>query len=236
MSTVLITTANNPPHSVPHLALTNVALRVVSAQAAALMWASMGIRNLVIADATGSTLLDRDQLFWLKELGIDVEQLAYNQDRDLIVRMGKGRGEGLLLEYALNNSRILSSVDNFFKCTGKVYCRNFASIVDLIQQRGIKNWYWRHFDPGAGMDATWADTRFFYTQVSFARSVIVPAYLNADDYKIAAEHCCYNVLESNLPRVNSLRSRLSGLAGGSGLMYSEADLGYLDSSYPCWIN
>jgi predicted membrane chloride channel (bestrophin family) len=65
-------------------------------------------------------------------MGVEVEQISYSQDDGLVVLHGKGYGEGLLLQYALECSFLLKSEDGFFKCTGKVYCRNFAEIFAMI--------------------------------------------------------------------------------------------------------
>ena len=38
----------------------------------------------------------------------------------------------MLIEYAINNSRLLAPIEYFFKCTGKTYVRNFPDIADAI--------------------------------------------------------------------------------------------------------
>lgn len=165
-SVVLITTANAPPEEVPFLNMTDFATRYITAKAAVFFWAAQGIKQIVIADATGGHLLDEEEILLLKKMGVEVEQISYLQNEDSVKSKGKGYGEGQLLKFALSNSAILSRANNFFKCTGKVYCRNFDAIETLIQENNIDNIFWRHLDDG-DPSKPWADMRFFYTTKNF---------------------------------------------------------------------
>ena len=106
-STVLITTANKPPKDVPYLQMTNLAVRNITAKASVFFWAAHGIEKIVIADATGGTLLNDDEVLLIKQMGIDVEQIAYFQNETLIKLRGKGYGEGELIKFALENLSLI---------------------------------------------------------------------------------------------------------------------------------
>lgn len=235
MSVVLVTTALNPPPGVPHLKLVSRGRRVVASRAAVMFWALSGISKIVLADATDRELFSEDDLSWIVSTGIEVEQLYYQQDTGLVQQRGKGYGEARLLEYALEHSRLLKSESSFYKCTGKVYCRNFSVIDNFIVDRSIKNCFWQHYDDRVGFNTKYVDTRFFYTSREFAVNRLVPSLLSADDRVKAVEECCHGLLESTVERTISPRPRLLGLAGGSDSWYSEHDLGYLDLNYPTWI-
>lgn len=144
-SVVLITTATNPPEGVFTLAMTSAAKRKITARAAALFWSVSGIKKMVIADATGQLLLDTSEVTLLSQMGIEVEQIHYAQDNEMILSRGKGYGEGALIEFAVENSKFLKEADNFFKCTGKMYCRNFSEIFHMIDQNNIQNIFGRIF-------------------------------------------------------------------------------------------
>ena len=138
-SLVLITTATNPPEGVFVLEMTNVATRKITAKAGVFFWAASGVSKIVIADATGQTLLDQSEVLALKQMGVEVEQIHYLQDNDSVLSKGKGYGEGALIKFAIQNSALLKRADSFFKCTGKVYCRNFPEILNMIEQNNIQN-------------------------------------------------------------------------------------------------
>ena len=89
-STVLITTANQPPKGVPYLEMTDAAIRCVTAKASVFFWAAQGIEKIVIADATGGTLLDSNEVLLLKQINVDVEQISYFQDEQQLRLKGKG--------------------------------------------------------------------------------------------------------------------------------------------------
>lgn len=235
MSVVLITTALNPPLGVPHLKLVDRGRRLVATRAAVLFWVLSGISKIVLADATDCELFSKDDLFWIVSTGVKVEQLYYQQDPVLVQQRGKGYGEARLLEYALEHSQLLNSESSFYKCTGKVYCRNFSSINNFIVDSSINHSFWQHYDHQLGFNTRYADTRFFYTSREFASTRLVPNLLAANDWVKAVEECCYELLESSVARTTSPRPRLSGLAGGSDTWYIEHDLGYLDLNYPAWI-
>lgn len=234
-TTVLITTANSPPKDVPYLKMTNAAMRYITAKASVFFWAAQGIEKIVIADATGGCLLDSEETSLLKQMGVDVEQISYHQNEDLIKSKGKGYGEGLLIQFALENSTFLRSENNFFKCTGKVYCRNFESVLQMIKKNNIQNIFWRHLGEGDSLQP-WADMRFFYTTKKFCEENLIPAYLQSDDHKAAAEYFCFKVLNEKLPKAKTLRPMLSGFAGATGKQYFDLSLGILDINYPCWIS
>jgi len=235
MSTVVITTANMPPNGVPHLALVAPGPRVVAARAAALFWAVCGIKQIVLVDCTDSKLFSDDDIMWITSTGVRVEQLAFQQNTELVRLRGKGYGEAKILEYALEHSKLLESESSFYKCTGKVFCRNFSVINKFILDSDISNCFWQHHDDRVGFDTTYIDTRFYLTSKEFARDLLVPKFLEADDRVKAIETCCYELIKPRYDQSLSPRPRLLGLAGGSGSWYSEHDLGYMDMNYPSWM-
>ena len=112
-STVLITTANQPPKGVPFLKMTDAAIRCVTAKASVFFWAAQGIDKIVIADATGGTLLDSDEVLLLKQINVDVEQISYYQDEQQLRFKGKGCGEVELLSFTSENSITFETEDSF---------------------------------------------------------------------------------------------------------------------------
>ncbi len=234
--TVLITTATRPPNNVPFLQMTHVATRLITAKAAAFFWAAQGIDHMVIADATATRLLSDEETQLLKQMGVEVEQLHYLQNDGLIQSKGKGYGEGLLLQFALEHSILLKERPSFFKCTGKVYCRNFEVIQQLIEQNGVTNLFWKHLQAGTEQ-RPWADLRFFYSTRAFCETHIVPAYLKTDDRKLeVAEQFCFDALNANLSAATTIRPLLSGFAGWTGKLYPDVSLGDLDQHCPCWVS
>lgn len=230
-SVVLITTATNPPENVFVLRMTNIAKRKITAKAAAFFWAASGVEKIVIADATGDTLLDAADVSMLNQMNVAVEQIAYLQQNELVVARGKGYGEGALIKFALHNSKLLQESDSFFKCTGKVYCRNFSDILQMIRNNNIKNIFWRDV-----LDQK-VDARFFYVSRDFAQKHLVPTYERIEDRKeLNAENLLLLLAREKLAQAAAARPMLSGFSGGLDQAYFDASMGYLDQNLPCWVS
>jgi hypothetical protein len=232
-STVLITTAINPPEGMPFLKMTNVAARIVTAKAAVFVWAAQGIRRIVMADATGSMLLNAEEMSMLKQMSVDVEQIHYMQNSELVRQRGKGFGEGELLSFALKNSQFLRSETHFFKCTGKLFCRNLPEIRGMIEHNRVNHIFWKMLNFES--HRTFTDTRIFYSTRDFVAEFLIPAYLKADDHDTCVEEHCHAVLQTQLKSAQTLRPLLSGFSGTSAEQTMDQSLGVLDTHFPCWV-
>jgi hypothetical protein len=229
-STVLITTALHPPDTMPFLEMKNVAARTVATKAAIFFWAAQGIKNLVIADATDSTVLNEEEIVLLEQMDIDIEQIRYAQDAALVCKTGKGYAEGKLIAFAIENSRLLARHESFFKCTGKVLCRNFPAIDALIKDNNFSSLFWRWFPHSVGFDA-----RFFYVSKDFFREIMASGYVISNDSEGKfAELTCAAVLDASCFPGQAGRPLLSGFAGGMNKQYKEAAPSEPDI-IPCWI-
>ena len=77
--------------------MTSAAARRITAKAAVFFWAAQGIEKIVIADATGNTLINSDEILLLKQMNVSIEQIHYLQNNELIKSRGKGYSEGELI-------------------------------------------------------------------------------------------------------------------------------------------
>jgi hypothetical protein len=209
-------------------------MRSITTRAAVFFWIGQGQKSIVICDATGSDVLSPEELATVRKLGVLIEQLAYQQDDILLAQRGKGFAEGQLIKFAVENSQLLGRSSSFFKCTGKVFCRNFAAIWDLIARNNIGNMYWKLFESSL-VDRNLVDARFFYTSSSDFQRLLLPAYEQSTETRIL-EYNLLQSLDTQLQRGKSLRPQLSGFAGGTGNQYPESHLGDLEVSYPCWYS
>lgn len=237
---VLITTALNPPAGIHFLNMGDVATRKIASKAAVFYWATMGVRRMVIADATAMTLLSHDDQTQLASMGVEVEQISYRQDNALIVEKGKGRAEGELLNFAVNTSSLIAGSGAFFKCTGKVFCRNYAGICGMIAESGFDNIFWKLMPDAIGNGdkvLRFADLRFYLATLEFARGHLIPAYLKSDDTVDAiCEWWVGMMLDAQLAPANTLRPLVTGFSGGSGQQYFDGSLGVIDAQMPCWVS
>jgi hypothetical protein len=231
-STVLITTATNPPDGMPYLRMTNVATRIVTAKAAVFVWAAQGIQKIVIADGTDSTLLSSEDISMLERMGVALEQIHYAQDSELVKQRGKGFAEGELIRFALNGSQFLKQETHFFKCTGKLFCRNFPDIRGMIQTNHLTHIFWKLL---SFETRTLVDTRLFYSSIDFVANSLLPAYQKTDDRQACVEEHCHAVLQARLKPAQAIRPLISGFSGTTGEQCMDQPLGVLDTHFPCWV-
>lgn len=142
--------------------------------------------------------------------------------------------KGCWIQYAVQNSKLLLESGYFFKCTGKMFCRNFAPICSLIEKSNIANMF-RKLQEYTLVDRNLADARFFFTSIGDFQRVVFPAYTRASE-TIILEYQLSESLNSQLSRGASLRPLLSGFSGGLGGQCPEHYLGELDMAYPCWYS
>jgi len=232
-ATILITTAIAPPVNTPVLRMTDSNMRSITTKAAIYFWVGQGLKSLVICDATGSSVLNPEELATLGKLGVNVEQLSYQQDGALLVQRGKGFAEGQLIKFAVENSQLLRQSEYFFKCTGKMFCRNFAPLAELIARNNIGNMFWRLFESSL-VDRNLVDARFFYTSTSDFQRLVLPAYDQATETRILEYHLSVGL--DSLSRGTSFRPQLSGFSGALGTQCPESYLGELEVAYPCWYS
>ena len=232
--TLLITTANTPPIGLPFLSMTNTISRRIAAKAALYFWASFGVANIVLADATGSDLLSDADMDELQTFGARIEQIHYLQDSEMIAKRGKGYSEGKLVEFAVQNSRLIAQSGSFFKITGKTYVRNFLDLYKLINEFKVSTMVWKHIEDGE-LAKPWADCRFYYVRKEIALEHFAPAYLEADDTVASCEYFIFRYLEKNLSKGKSPRPLVTGFSGHTDSLYPDLNLGYLDLNFPCWF-
>ncbi|MDR3220733.1 MAG: hypothetical protein LBU46_01815 [Candidatus Accumulibacter sp.] len=231
-STVLITTALRPPDAMPFLEMKNVAARTIATKAAIFFWAAQGIKNLVIADATDSIVLNEEEIILLEQMNIDIEQIRYAQDTALVCKMGKGYAEGKLITFAIENSHLLARNESFFKCTGKILCRNFPAIEVLIKNNNLSGLFWKYV---GSSNASAFDTRFFYVSKDFFREFLTMGYImSSDSERKFVELTCAAILNESCFLGQATRPLLSGFEGGTNAQHGEAALGEPDH-IPCWI-
>ncbi|GHU29745.1 hypothetical protein AGMMS50256_15280 [Betaproteobacteria bacterium] len=239
-ATVLITAAIRPPDKMPYLKMKDATSRLIATKMALFFWATQGVRNLVIADATDSRVLNEEEMALLRQMRVNVEQIHFAQDEAQVSLLGKGYAEGKLIEFALENSRLLAQEEYFFKCTGKIFCRNFQNIIALIQHHKLHGLFWQLYH--LGKLCTFLDTRFYYTSATFFKENLAAGYALSNDMESmenkenkCVEKICGGLLDKRYPQGHATRPLLSGFGGGTGEQIEAGHLGELDQNFPCWF-
>ena len=139
-------------------------------------WMSLRVfRRIVICDGTGFDMSPHlKQLSESGDADITFESLSFHNDATLVEQLGKGYGEGEIVEHALTHSRLLGAADSFAKCTSKVWVTNAPACL-------------RHYNGTAALNLaggfipTYVDTRFYICSKSFYALYLRESHLAVDD-------------------------------------------------------
>ncbi len=175
--------------------------------------------QLVICDGSG---YDFSEVLAQQFPGADIELLAFKNNKDMVLRHGKGYGEGEIIKYALQHSRRIAAAGQFAKCTGKLWVDNFR---DCIRE-------WRgpflgkaHFEQVFSLRPTtlaYMDTRFYVSQVAFYQRYFADAHVGiGGPHGISIEDSFKNiVVEQGLQHILfATPPVICGVGGGSGSYY-----------------
>jgi len=102
-----------------------------------------------------------------ESLTVDLKELCHKR--------GKDAAESMSMDYAINECSLLK--DGFFKCTGRLFVRNFSEIVQSIVP--IEPCFYISKDHAV----TWADTRFFWMDIPRYHSAIKPHLDKMNDFE-----------------------------------------------------
>lgn len=109
-----------------------------------------------------------------------IEFLRLQNDSVLIETLGKGFGEGKIIEYSLQHSSKLKNAKFFVKCTGKLWVDNYADLLSEWNGDFLANAHFTNVFSLRKVKLSYIDTRFFMSTLEFYDKVIKPAYQKVD--------------------------------------------------------
>ena len=134
------------------------------------------IRKIVFCDNSGYGF-NKEELYLLADRNHkEVEIIQFIGDKNSIEKYGKGYGEGELVKYALENSRLLEETDYFIKVTGRIKVRNINIIKNKIDLNKI------YFNKNVG-EHQLMDTVIY----CIPKKIYIRYFMNA--YKIGRASC-----------------------------------------------
>lgn len=160
-----------------------------------------------------------DNIDWIcseaERHGKQFEWISFLGDDGKIVKCGKGYGEGEIIEYALENSKLLRESKAFFKVTGRLKVLNIDYILRRIKSEN-KNYFNRDIYSGR----KGIDTRFYCVNTEFYRNNLLKVYYGLDVVNRSLENAFWDALKQkeykNLPAF----PKVDGISGGNGRNYA----------------
>lgn len=160
-----------------------------------------------------------DELMKLaQEGGKTFEWLTFQGDAEKILVHGKGYGEGEIIRYALEHSKLAANARAFAKVTGRLTISNIFKVVK--HTRSNMNYFNRDIYRGHSKD-----TRFYLCDIDFYKKNLMDAYL--ETCEIPGKECAIeDIFYTRLRSEKSCRNLMAfpsfqGCSGGNGKDYSK---------------
>jgi hypothetical protein len=219
---LVITTALSPGPGVPYLAVEKGRQRTQETLYSILWWICQSdFTEFVVIDATNDGSLKVPLETLAAACGKKLEFFAAPSDSSLVIRYGKGYGEGMALETVFDESQILRGAMGFFKCTGKLIVLNYQACVRQAMHRDF------FFDAPRNLPK-FVDTRFYFASKDFWNKHLRAAYRAVNDPAGKfLEHAYFDAITqaANIP-FNPVVIRYSGVSGTSGHRYDISERHY----------
>jgi hypothetical protein len=175
------------------------------------------ITKIVFCENTG---YDFDYSYLSKRAntkGKKFEYLTFPGNYDQIQKLGKGFGEGEIIKYALENSRLLNTESSFYKLTGRLIVKNFDLLVTTTTRTNA--FIYRQKDI-TDRTCDYIETYFYKVEIDLYNRYLLNSYQSCDDQNTNfLEHVfCKDLYELPL-RSFKYQPLISGLLGTSGEIY-----------------
>ncbi len=135
MEDPLLLTAAITPGNVPFVAVSDGQERAIQYLCALICWIrSSGIRKIVLCENTATEVEFTDVVALARSLGKDLEIVKFSGNSEA-QSLGKGYGEGRIIEHALDHSRLLRRAPRFYKATGRLFLTGFDQLASQAADR-----------------------------------------------------------------------------------------------------
>lgn len=182
------------------------------------------IKKIIFCE--NSHCVDED-IYSLKEdaekKGKTLEIISFNSNSHLVLEKGKGYGEGEIIKYAKDNSKIIEKDDYIIKLTGRLIVKNLNIIMRRINHQDF-------LINRLSIKEKKADTRFYIIKQNIYDKFVGDVYQNIDDRNnLTMETLVYKNIVKNSIKTASFccYPQIIGISGSTGQEYSVHMFKYL---------
>ncbi len=153
------------------------------------------------------------------------ECLNFENNREMLRRYGRGYGEGEIVRFALENSRLIREAGCFAKCTSKLWVENYSQCAEAWNNRLLCHGVFLDtFTPFRRTRLAYIDTRFYIATVDYYRKYFEYAHHRIGmrgGTLFSLEDCFLEIINEH--RLQGILMRASpvicGVGGGTGRYY-----------------
>lgn len=174
--------------------------------------------DIVFCDNSGfGTDCFDDVLKYANEKKMKLEVLSFAGDKEAVVAHGKGYGEGEIVKYVLENSKLAQGKQYMIKLTGRLVTDNIADIVKHIKRKCI------YFNIPNIHRRDIYDTRIYAMPINIYNDYFYDEYRKVNDnVGYFLEGVYTDVISNNKLHVNNFPRypRIVGKSGSGGISYT----------------
>jgi len=151
-----------------------------------------------------------------------IECLYFMNDPKKVAEFGKGFGEGEIIQFALEHSKLLQTANFFCKCTGKLWVDNFWDCLSEWNGRFLCQAYFANVFSCKKTNLDYIDTRFYLADKVFYKKYFSQLHLKVGGhYHCSIEDAFKKCILENQLTGSLFRSLplVKGVGGGSAKYY-----------------
>lgn len=152
-----------------------------------------------------------------------IECIFFENDKNMVMKYGRGFGEGEIVKYALAHSELISKANCFAKCTSKLWVRNYHECLsewnDNLLFKGV---FINAFSPFKPVELKYIDTRFYIAKTTVYKKIFENVHLGIDrDIGYGLEECFHEAIQKNKVKTCLFNTPpiICGVGGGTGVSY-----------------
>jgi len=183
------------------------------------------INAIIFCDNTNFDWNYSDLFEIAKKHNKTLEILKFHGNYEKIQQKGKGYGEGEIIDYVLENSKLINNVNYFYKITGRIIIQNFDKTSKFSKTNHFI------FSSGIANNRKEVETFFYRVNIDFYNKYLKDAYLLVDDKNgIYLEQIFYNRLQDKKIKSFCIYPKVVGISASTGKVYTKKTIDFLGTS------
>jgi hypothetical protein len=190
--------------------------------------------QIVICDGSG---FDFSETVKVNFPSANIECVFFDNDAEQIKRHGKGYGEGEIIRYAIEHSRLMKESEVFIKCTAKLWVANFNQCLLQWNKQFICGAYFANVFSYKKTALQFIDTRFYITRKDFYLKHFSAVHVQLGNCEQSIEDVFLDVIQNKNIKHILFRTPpvICGVGGGSGKYYKSGVIRVLKDRVRNWI-
>lgn len=174
-------------------------------------------KSIVVCDGSGYNFAQNEIKKYSEEKKIELELLSFQQDFSKVEKLGKGYGEGEIMKYIVDNSRLFKKSHFFLKITGRLRVINIKEICQKISSGKV------YFNIIPARYIGCVDTRLYGMNTEIYIRYFIDTYkaVNEQEHK-SYEYCFTDTIRENKIELHSFPvvPLYAGISGTNNTEYS----------------